>query len=138
MGQVDQTTKGVGIRRSGGGQGEQPHVVEQEQVVLHQPGTKPRRLQVAGGDPPHGGMGQLTLQVGPPEREQLLAQPGHAWLLQHISQKASSNRAARAKTTPRRSARLGDGAPASSSRPWPRAATKAWNGSPLQVWIQPW
>ena len=47
-------------------------------------------------------MGQLALQVGPPEREQSLAQPGHVWPLQHISQKASSNRAARAKITLRR------------------------------------
>src|SRR5512132_1255743 len=138
VGQVDQTTKGVGVRRSGGGQREQPHVVEQEQVVLDQPGAKPHELQVAGGDPPDGGMGQLALQVRPPEREQVLAQPGHAWPLQHISQKASSNRAARVKSTPSRWARAGDGVPASWSRSRPRALTKVRNASPLQFWIQAW
>ena len=54
------------------------HCASVRSAILDQPGTEPRRLKVAGGDPPQSGMGQLALQVRPAEREQLLAQPGHA------------------------------------------------------------
>src|SRR5829696_9269974 len=125
MGQVDQTAEAVGAGCPGGGEREQPDIVEQEQIILHQPGPKPGLVEVAGGDPAHGGVGELALQLWLPELEEALAQPGHAWPLQHISQKASSNRAAPVKSTPRRPARAGDGAPARSSKSRPRVSTKS-------------
>jgi hypothetical protein len=114
MPQVDQATEGVGAR---GG-------------TAPAPGR--RRRSPARWDGTAGAPGLAA------RAEQVLAQAGHAWPLQHISQKANSNRAAPVKSTPRRPARAGDGAPASSSRPRPRAATKPRNASPLQFWIQAW
>jgi hypothetical protein len=66
VGQVDEVAE-VPVRRLPRQPAEDPHVVEEEHVVLLEPAPEHVRVELAGRDPGHGGVGQLGLDAGPAE-----------------------------------------------------------------------